>query len=63
VFEEPRGQSSADCGGGLGLVEDGLLLADFEGRFDGLQELDGEAVALVDVGDVAVEAGLDVFIG
>lgn len=35
----------------------------FEGRFDVVEEGDGEGVALVEVGDVAVEAGLSVFVG
>lgn len=63
VLEQPRVQRRAHDGRALGLVDDGLLLADAERWLDALQEVDGQGVALLDVGDVAVEALLGVVVG
>lgn len=63
VCHEPGAQRRARLGGVRRLLEQALLLAHGERRLDGLQELDGEGVALVHVWDVGVEAGLGVVVG
>lgn len=63
MFDQPRRKRQADGCSGLRLVDDALLLADLGGWLDGLQELNGQAVSLMEVGDIAVEAGLGVVIG
>ena len=63
MLDKPRAQRCGDDGGILGFVDEGGVLAVFEGWFDILEEGEWERVALVDVGDVAVESGFGVVIG
>lgn len=63
VFKHPWGKSSAYCGGGFGLVDEGLLLSIFEWRFNGLKKVDGERVALMNIGNITVETSFGIVIG
>ena len=59
---EPRAECGGYIKGSLGLLEETGILADWERRLDGVQELDWERVALVHIGDVDVEAIFGVII-
>ena len=63
MLNKPGAQRCGDDGGILGFVDKGGILAVFEGRFDILEEGEWERIALVDVGDVAVESGFGVVVG
>lgn len=63
VRGQPGAEGGGDDGGVFGLVAHAEGLLRFEGGFDVLEEGDGEAVAVVEVGEVAVEAGFGVFVG
>lgn len=63
MFGQPRAQRGHDIDRLFSLVEETFLLLDLQGRLDALQELNGKGVALVNIRDVAVEAGFGVVVG
>ena len=63
MLDEPRAQGRRDDGGIFGLVSNAEGFLGLEIGLDVLEEGDGERVALVDIGHVAVEAAFGVFIG
>lgn len=63
MLEQPRSQRSANLGSLDALVDDRQVLAHLERRLSVLQELNGQGVAVEEVGDVDEEAGCGVLIG
>jgi len=63
VYEKPGAKGSTDFGRFDALFDHGKLLADFEGWFDVVEEGGVDGVAIQDVGEVDIEAGLGVVIG
>lgn len=63
VFDEPGAQGGGSDGRILGFVYQASLFAVFERGLDSLKEGDWERIALVDVGDIAVQASFSVVVG
>jgi len=62
VLDEPGAKGCRDEGGVLGFVGHGQLLLGLEIGLDVVEKGNGQGVAFVDVGEVAVEACFGVFV-
>lgn len=63
VLEKPWSECGSDIECSLCFLEKTGVLLDFEGWLDGVQEFNGKRVALVNIGNVAVETVLGVVVG
>lgn len=63
MFRQPRTKRGHHINRFFCLVDYSLLLFGLQRRLDALQELNRQGVALVDVWDVAVEAGFGIVVG
>lgn len=62
MFYKPRRKSDSYITSCFCFVERGEVFTILERRLDGLQEIEGNAITLVKVGDVSIEAGLRIVV-